>query len=101
MSVREKLSEIDPELLCMDGFDDCVIGVCNRYGDEQIVAYDVDKVVDKLHRNTGMSVDEAQEYFEFNQLGAYMGDRTPCFVKRLTYCNTPKIRTDSNRVISS
>ncbi len=83
MIVREKLSEIDPELLCMDGFDDCVIGVCNRFGDEQIVAYDVDKVLEKLHKDMGMTVDEAREYFEFNQLASWMGDRTPCFVTLL------------------
>ena len=31
-----------------------------------------------------MSYDEAEEYFEYNQIGAYMGDSTPCFVTLMT-----------------
>jgi len=27
----------------------------------------------------GMECDEADEYFNFNQLGAYVGETTPCF----------------------
>lgn len=28
----------------------------------------------------GMSNEEAIEFFEFNQIGAFVGDKTPCFV---------------------
>ena len=42
------------------------------------MAYDVNKIIEILARD--MSEDEAVEYFEFNILGAYMGERTPVFV---------------------
>lgn len=31
-----------------------------------------------------MSADEAQEFWEFNMVGAYVGDATPCFIDVLT-----------------
>jgi hypothetical protein len=65
-------------LLFADGFDDAIIGVAERSGMEPVVAYDVNKIIEILARD--MSEDEAVEYFEFNILGAYMGERTPVFV---------------------
>jgi len=28
----------------------------------------------------GMTYEEAVEYFEYNQMGAWVGERTPCFL---------------------
>ena len=66
-------------MLKMDGFDSCILGVCYRMGQEPILAYDFDKVIAKLVR-MGMTHEEAVEYHEFNQAGAWMGDGTPCFI---------------------
>lgn len=73
------LREDHPDILLMDGFDDCIVGVCIRFGQEPIVAYDQWAVIHKLMEQ-GMSEDEAIEFFEFNQIGAWMGDTTPCFI---------------------
>lgn len=81
-SVMVRLQEEYPEALTMDGYDDCIIGVCTRFGQEPIVAYDRAKVILKLQQD-GMTYEEAEEFFEFNQIGAWMGDRTPCFIERL------------------
>ena len=64
----------------MDGFDDCISGVCRRSGQEDIVAYDYDKVIER-NMGDGMTRDEAVEYFEFNQIGSWVGDGTPCFIE--------------------
>ena len=66
----------------MDGFDDCIIGICSRFGQSDIVAYDLKKVIEKLMAD-GMTEEQAYEYYEFNQLGAGMGDLTPCFIDTL------------------
>lgn len=65
-------------LLLMDGFDDCIIGVGQRFSDFAVV-YDFERVIRKLMTD-GMSRDEALEFFEFNQLGAWVGERTPIFM---------------------
>jgi hypothetical protein len=63
----------------MTGYDDCVIGVCTRYGQEPIIAYSYEKVIEKLVTE-GMAHDEAVEWFEFNMIGAWIGNKTYCFI---------------------
>ena len=82
MSIRDELAEIDPDLLLMDGFDDCIIGICEAFGSVPVVAYDYDKVLANLQAS-GMTYEEAVEYHEFNQAGAYVGERTPVFIHRV------------------
>jgi len=71
-----------PELVKMDGFDDCIIGKARRYGMPDVLAYDKQKVIDKLMSRDGMTEDEADEFFEYNQIGAWVGETTPVFIER-------------------
>jgi len=68
-------------LLKMDGYDDCLVGVVERFGQDSYFIYDRELVLEKLQKD-GMSYEEALEYYEFNQLGAYVGERTPAFLIR-------------------
>ena len=45
-----------------------------------IICYNKEKVIQKL-MSDGCSYEEAIEYHEFNQLGAWLGDGTPCFIR--------------------
>ena len=81
VNIREALAEDwDAELLFLseEEFDEAIIGVSERMGDEPVVAYDTTKIVEILSRS--MTVDEAYEYFEFNILGSYVGEKTPVFI---------------------
>jgi len=83
LNIRDTLAEDwDAELLFLseEEFDEAIIGVSERIGNEPVVAYDTTKIVEILVLNHSMSVDEAYEYFEFNILGAYVGERTPTFI---------------------
>ena len=60
MSIRDELAEIDPDLMLMDGFDDCILGICESFGGESVVAYDYDKVIASLE-SQGMTYEEAVE----------------------------------------
>jgi hypothetical protein len=66
-------------MMKMDGYNDCILGTCLRFGQEPIVAYDLEKVLLKLESD-GLTREEAVEWFEFNQIGAWVGDLTPCFI---------------------
>lgn len=78
MNIREELSAYHDDLLFADGFDDAILGVAERIGMEAVVAYSTPKIIEILARE--MTEDEAVEYFEFNILGAYVGERTPVFI---------------------
>lgn len=76
----DRLSEDDEKggLLVMDGFDEAIIGIGQRFSDYAVV-YDFAKVIAKLMAD-GMTEGEAIEFHEYNQLGAWVGDRTPIFL---------------------
>jgi len=80
--IREELSEEYGDLLFMSEveFDEAIIGVAERIGMEAVVAYDTDKIIEILSRD--MTEEEAVEYFDFNIIGAYVGERTPIYIKK-------------------
>lgn len=80
-SKLEKIIErySDEEFLVADGFDDAIIGVDDA---NLRIVYDVFKIISILIQD-GMSTDEAFEYYEYNILGAYVGEKTPLFIKPL------------------
>lgn len=76
----DDISELSPEALLCDGFDEAIIGLATRIGMELVVAYDIEKIIGVLMRRDGMSYEEALEFYEFNIVGAWMGDFTPVFI---------------------
>ena len=72
----------DNELLLMDDYDDAIVGLVDRFGQPTIVCYDKEKVIEKLMAD-GMTDEEALEWFEYNQIGAWMGETTPCFLSAI------------------
>ena len=74
--LKNKLVALDPDLLFADGYDECIIGMTFR-ADVAVVIYSADKMIAKLA--TFMNYEEAQEFFDFNIEGAYMGERTPMY----------------------
>jgi len=83
VTAREWADEIadqqDVELMVMDGYDDCIVGIVERFGSEPFIVYDRKKVLTKLMAD-GMSHEEALEFHEFNQVGAWAGKHTPGFI---------------------
>ena len=86
-----KLDEIieqypDIEFLKADGFDDALIGVCdNRWSGEMVLVYSKTKCLEILITRDKMGKEEAEEYFDFNVEGAYMGDKTPIWVDDMMF----------------
>jgi len=68
------------DVLLADGFEEAFIGMCTRFGMEPVAAYDRDKCLEVLVQRAGMSYEEAVEYFDFNVIGAWVGDQTPVFL---------------------
>jgi hypothetical protein len=62
----------DEELLRADGFDEAIIGLDDS---SMRLIYSKNKCIEILCRE--MSEEDANEYFEFNVKGAYMGEKTP------------------------
>jgi len=77
---REEIEEINPEALLCDGFDEAIIGMAERINLGPVVAYSVEKIIGTLMSRDEMSYEDAYEYYNFNIVGAWMGDNTPVFI---------------------
>lgn len=91
MSIRDDLAEqYGEDLLFMDtfggddsekgGFDDCIVGVVERFGTEPVICYDRGAVIAKLVSD-GLIEELAEEWYSYNMIGSWMGDKTPCFLR--------------------
>ena len=70
------------EALYADGFEDAFIGMVYRFGISGPVAlYDQDRCIQILMDRDGMDYEGAIECFEFNTLGAWVGEGTPAFAR--------------------
>lgn len=76
MTILEKILETYPEeeFLKMDGLDEAVIGVDAR---SNLLIYSLSIIQDILMHKYEMSVEDAIEYYNFNILCAWVGEKTP------------------------
>ena len=74
-------------------FEDAILGVAHRFGVDPVIAYDYDGVISILERQFDEFTDHdddytayetAVEWFEFNIIGAYMGENTPIYIERVS-----------------
>lgn len=84
--MREKLEGEYPELMTADGYDDAIIGIAEGWFETEggsshhcVVAYDYEKCVEILVAQ-GSTYEEADEWLQYNTLGAYVGEYTPVFI---------------------
>lgn len=68
------------EVLFATGFDEAIIGIGRSFQHYKVV-YSRDKVIEILMREQDMDITEAEEYYEYNIAGAYVGEHTPIFVE--------------------
>lgn len=80
---KDDLMEIleEQECLTADGFDDALIGC--TYGANVVAVYDIDKMIETLIEE-GLDWDEASEFLDFNVVGAYVGEKTPKYMRFVT-----------------
>lgn len=66
----------------IEGADSAIIGYAQRCGEPVVVVYDR-KLLVKLFMQGGMEEDEAEEYVDFNIVGAWVGNGTPIVMVNL------------------
>lgn len=92
-SGTEALAEENPEAMLADGFEEAYIGICRRFGQEALAAYDYEKCIEILMKRDRMTREDAEEHFEYNVIGAWVGDGTPVYIKVQKKQERKKIRS--------
>jgi len=75
------LKERGETVLLMDGFDEALIGFSQRMNEPLLAVYSYQVMVDVCVFRDGMSYEEAEEYIEYNCIGAWVGEQTPIIVQ--------------------
>jgi hypothetical protein len=71
-------------LMLANGLEAAFVGLVYRFNIlDPIACYDYDQVIQGLIED-GCTEEEAIEHFEYNIIGAWVGDRTPCFIRRMS-----------------
>jgi len=70
------------DMIVLDGFDECIIGVVSMFGSGPRVCYDKEQILTALMCDGEMEYVEAEEYFEFNIIGGYFGEQNPVFLTK-------------------
>ena len=78
---QEWLAEVCPDILVMEEFEEALVGICTRFGQEPIAIYDREKIIELLVAQ-GEDEESAIEWFEFNIIGGWVGPYTPAFLTR-------------------
>lgn len=81
--IEQMLVQRDMNLLLMDNFDEAFIGWSQRINEPELAVYDYERMVKVLVDRDGMTQDEADEYIEYNCIGAWVGEQTPIIVRGL------------------
>ena len=61
-------------------YDQHIVGVAYRCDLGPVLAYNLRGILNAHIEKDGMSVEEAENYFEANTLGSWVGEGTPLFV---------------------
>jgi hypothetical protein len=81
MNIHEQLEELlteDETVTLADGFEDAFVGIARQFG-APVAVYNRNKCIEILMRD--MCWEEAEEFFQFNVEGAWVGKSTPMFLE--------------------
>ncbi len=79
-TIREMLSEENPDALFLSDMDDALIGYGGQYSKPQVAIYSASRIVNMLVSEGASRVD-AVEHFDFNISCAWVGEHTPIIVR--------------------
>lgn len=92
----EEFAEENPTTLVLDDFNAAMVGYGERINLGPVIIYDKDKIIEMLMKEMVVEKDDlyegqteddkkyemAIEYFDFNIIGAWMGEYTPIFLTK-------------------
>jgi ABC-type uncharacterized transport system ATPase subunit len=61
----------------VDGHDNAIMGICRKFNSYSVL-YDTIQIIENLKED--MTEEEAWDFYEFNIVGAWIGDNTPIFI---------------------
>ena len=70
----------DNECLLADGYESALIGITE--GGNPVAVYDADQCIQILIDKDKLSLEDAMDHFYYNTVEAYVGEKTPLYLRR-------------------
>jgi hypothetical protein len=83
MKFKVDINEYAEGAVLLDGFEDCIIGVVEEYGNGRRILYSKNAIIQKLMVRDLMTHSEADEFYDYNILGLYAGEQNAVFLDLL------------------
>lgn len=80
MNINIDLDEYADGAVMLTGFEDCIVGVVEEFGNGRRLLYSKPKMIQKLCKNDLMSESEAEEFFDYNILGLHVSEQNAVFL---------------------
>ncbi len=78
IDISDYITEINPDALMMQGWDDCILGICYQAYSDPVVAYSKRLIIKEIMAD-GTTIEEAEEKFE-HMISVDHGENTPVYV---------------------
>ena len=70
--------------IILDGLDEAIIGIVEEFGGSCRILYSKDKILEILQERDNMTYSESEEFYDYNILGLYAGEKNPIFLVTMT-----------------
>jgi hypothetical protein len=74
-----KYFELAEGAVMLDGYDDCIVGVSESYGEEPRIIYSKKQIITKLMED--MNEEDAFDFYYYNIVGGMFGTQNPIFIQ--------------------
>lgn len=64
----------------LTGLEDAIVGVVEEFGNGRRMLYSKQRILEILCERDGMTVSEAEEFYDYNILGLYAGEQNAVFL---------------------
>jgi hypothetical protein len=75
--VLDQIADLNDKALYPTDLADAIIGYVERFDTDVLILLDREKCIDIFCTRDGMTREDAEEYFEYNVIGSWMGSGTP------------------------
>ena len=77
--MNNKYFDLAEGAVILEGFDDCIVGVSESFGEEPRIIYSKKQIITKLMED--MSQEDAMDYYYYNIVGGMFGTQNPIFIQ--------------------
>jgi len=80
MSFVIDIEEYAEGAILLDGLEEAIIGIVEEFGTGKRILYSKPKILSILCERDLMTMDEAEEFYDYNILGLYAGEQNAVFL---------------------